>query len=227
MLFTSLDLGSQKLLVELGCQLPREMNLRKRASYHKLGDEFDEANRVLIYLNQIISQSDLTSIGFDEYDWGYAEYTTNRRFSEGSYVEHEATKLAVKTEGKQVILKYIMEHDLDLSMASDSKFQSFVILGSELGKQAYKNFIDKTVNEWEVWKASLGEITTAEEKNILFLLLVLKEFYSDLEMIELYDYGAKKFQQIAKIDCEYLEELTDIAKKFLRIRKDALEIITE
>lgn len=161
----------------------------------------------------------------------YSEFLTVNRIQKGSYdpfmiISSRVEDFAQKDHSKKIIMEFMIENKLDLSAIS-MNIKIISLLENE--KSSYEllseillDFISYYVNDID-----FSLISLEDQKIILFSILNLQTINTSKLWYELILYVSKKYQKLSDIDDDYLEEFTMLSKKYIKLRSEILEVITE
>ncbi|MBS7834036.1 hypothetical protein J7620_03590 [Wohlfahrtiimonas chitiniclastica] len=174
--------------------------------------EFDETqmealfkDRVNAILSGQIELLDVTPFDFDDdFDVSVKEY--------------------IKTqEGKKLVFEYAIDNDLDLASLYDELYAQAIFASPKAREEVWLSSIQKTIKRYVDQDTSDLKL----RKAILFALLNLENLLEDNSMKHLIKYAVREYQRQVNIDEEYLEELSNLSKKYIKLRSEILEVITE
>lgn len=135
-----------------------------------------------------------------------------------------AIKEYIKTkDGKKLIFEYAIDNDLDLSSLDEELCARAVFASPDAREQVWLSSIQKTIERYVSEDTSDLKL----RKAVLFALLNLENLLEDNSIKHLIRYAVREYQKQANIDEEYLEELSNLSKKYIKLRSEILEVITE
>lgn len=135
-----------------------------------------------------------------------------------------SVKEYIKTqEGKKLVFEYAIDNDLDLALLDDELYVQAIFASPNASEKVWLSSIQKTIKRYVDQDTSDLKL----RKAILFALLNLENLLEDNSMKHLIKYAVREYQRQVNIDEEYLEELSNLSKKYIKLRSEILEVITE
>ncbi|WHR55719.1 hypothetical protein PE074_01810 [Wohlfahrtiimonas chitiniclastica] len=135
-----------------------------------------------------------------------------------------SVKEYIKTqEGKKLVFEYAIDNDLDLALLDDELYVQAIFASPKAREEVWLSSIQKTIKRYVDQDTSDLKL----RKAILFALLNLENLLEDNSMKHLIKYAVREYQRQVNIDEEYLEELSNLSKKYIKLRSEILEVITE
>lgn len=135
-----------------------------------------------------------------------------------------SVKEYIKTqEGKKLVFEYAIDNDLDLASLDEELYAQAIFASPKAREEVWLSSIQKTIKKYVDQDTSDLKL----RKAILFALLNLENLLEDNSMKHLIKYAVREYQRQVNIDEEYLEELSNLSKKYIKLRSEILEVITE